>query len=124
MSFDCWAAGSAAFITLANLPAPSRFLQTRAEDVTGWRDGWRQCYPAPDLSQRRLQHPPLLVSLSNHGHCASVSRLAKTSLQGQDNQMAERSVPPRLIQLASSRRIRSTSGCPVARRTRRSARPT
>jgi len=101
MSFDCWAAlwslPAALAITLANLPAPSRFLQTRAEDVTGWRDRLAAVLPgarpesmsataASTVAGEPAEPRPLRIGLVWQGQFA-----------GQDNQMAERSVPPRLI---------------------------
>jgi hypothetical protein len=102
MTFDCWAAlwslPAALGITLANLPAPSRFLQTRAEDVARWRErlaavaaeGQTRPSPAADSSAVRgepVEPRALRIGLVWQGQFA-----------GQDNQMAERSIPPRLMQ--------------------------
>ena len=78
MPFDCWAAlwslPSALGITLENLPAPERFLRTRESDVAAW---WARF--ASDNSRKR-------IGVVWQGQFA-----------GQDNQMAERSIPARLV---------------------------
>ncbi|MBL8308841.1 MAG: tetratricopeptide repeat protein [Burkholderiales bacterium] len=90
MTFDYWAAlwslPAALGVTLDNLPAPNRFLQTQPEAVARWR--------------QRLDS---LAPLSNEGADAASTRALRIGLvwqgqfAGQDNQMADRSVPPRLI---------------------------
>jgi tetratricopeptide (TPR) repeat protein len=76
MQFDYWAAlwslVPALGITLENLPAPKRFLRTREEDVVKWR--------------ARLAGTGLKVGIVWQGQFA-----------GKDDQMADRSVPPRLM---------------------------
>ena len=78
MPFDCWAAlwslPSALGITLANLPAPERFLRTCEGDVAAWRARF-----ANEASRKR-------VGIVWQGQMA-----------GEDNQMADRSIPARLM---------------------------
>lgn len=89
-SFDCWAAlwslPAALGVTLANLPAPERYLQTRAADVAAWRQrlasvGGQQAANRPDGARRATR----------------IGLVWQGQLAGQDNQMAERSIAPRLI---------------------------
>ena len=79
-TFDYWAAlwslPPAMGVTLENLPAPKRFLQTREEDVAKWRTRLL----AVDNAQKKR------IGIVWQGQFA-----------GQDNQMADRSVPPRLM---------------------------
>ena len=88
LAFDYWAAlwslPSALGITLANLPAPARFLETQASEVSTWR--------------RRLDE----ASIRDSGVEPTVRALRvgivwQGQLAGQDNQMADRSIPPRLM---------------------------
>ena len=82
LQFDCWAAlwslPSALGITLENLPAPERFLRTRESDVAAW--------------QARLDSQPLAEIAKRR-----VGLVWQGQLAGQDNQMADRSIPARLI---------------------------
>ncbi|MEQ1594550.1 MAG: DUF5672 family protein [Casimicrobium sp.] len=79
-TFDYWAAlwslPPALGVTLENLPAPKRFLQTREEDVAKWRTRLL----AVDNAQKKR------IGIVWQGQFA-----------GQDNQMADRSVSPRLM---------------------------
>ncbi|MEO7256153.1 MAG: DUF5672 family protein [Casimicrobium sp.] len=88
LTFDYWAAlwslPHALGITLANLPAPARFLETKASEVSAWK--------------RRLDE----VSAFGSGGVPKARALRvgivwQGQLAGQDNQMADRSIPPRLI---------------------------
>jgi len=80
MAFDYWAAlwslPAALGVTLQNLPAPKRFLATRAEDVERWR--------------ARLAALPALPGLR-------IGLVWQGQFAGQDSQMADRSIPPRLM---------------------------
>lgn len=89
MTFDWWAAlwslPAALGVTLVNLPAPVRFLQTHEQDVARWRE-------------RLTNHPhrnPL--PLAGEGVKLCIGLVWQGQMAGQDNQMAERSVPPHLM---------------------------
>jgi tetratricopeptide (TPR) repeat protein len=86
MRFDywspLWSVTSALGITLNHLPAPKRFLQTRGEDVTKWRE---RLAATPSALDERLK-TSLRIGLVWQGQFA-----------GRDDQMADRSIPPRLI---------------------------
>jgi tetratricopeptide (TPR) repeat protein len=71
-----WSVTSALSITLENLPAPKRFLRTRDTDVQAWRD---RLDALPD--KRALR-----VGIVWQGQFA-----------GKDDQMAERSIAPRIV---------------------------
>ncbi len=103
MQFDCWAAlwslPSALGITFENLPAPERFLQTRDADVAMWEAKFELLRSAPSPLAGDTTH------LSSAGSGGEVALDAKKrigivwqgQLAGQDNQMADRSIPPRLM---------------------------
>ncbi len=111
LTFDCWAAlwslPSALGITLENLPAPERFLRTQLEDVGKWEA--RLTNEA--LSRKRVRVRSLdqteLGNATNHPHPnplpltgEGVKRIGivwQGQFAGQDNQMADRSIPPRLM---------------------------
>jgi Flp pilus assembly protein TadD len=121
MSFDywspLWSVTSALGITLENLPAPKRFLQTREEDVAKWRERLAEAtvFPSPlvgeGLGEREtvassptpvlLDQPPL----PPFGHppppggrgTLRIGLVWQGQFAGQDNQMADRSIPPRLV---------------------------
>jgi hypothetical protein len=120
MQFDfwspLWSVTSALDITLANLPAPKRFLQTREADVAKWR-GRLAGIPSP-LEGERLRpptlqgegrggdgvpsranetHPPPNLPLEGGGKRLRVGLVWQGQFAAQDNQMADRSVPPRLM---------------------------
>ncbi len=80
MQFDRWAAlwslPSALGITLGNLPAPRRFLQTRAEDVAKWTSR--------------------LLAVDG-GRKKRIGIVWQGQFAGEDNQMADRSLSPRLM---------------------------
>jgi hypothetical protein len=88
MQFDCWAAlwslPSALSITLENLPAPDRFLRTSESDVPTWRT-------------RLNQLPVRGERVEPHGRRPRIGIVWQGQLAGQDNQMADRSIPPRLM---------------------------
>lgn len=88
MSFDYWAAlwslPSALGITLQNVPAPKRFLQTRESDVATWKTR------LDEISVRGEPVEPPARRLR-------IGIVWQGQLAGQDNQMAERSIPPRLM---------------------------
>ncbi len=95
MTFDCWAAlwslPSALGITLENLPAPRRFLRTQAEDVAVWRDRFEALQTAPS---------PLAGEGWGEGGVEAKKRIGivwQGQMAGQDNQMADRSISPRLV---------------------------
>jgi tetratricopeptide (TPR) repeat protein len=95
MTFDCWAAlwslPSALGITFANLPAPKRFLQTRDSDVAAWRT---------KLDTLRSAPSPLAGKGWGEGAVDAKKRIGivwQGQFAGQDNQMADRSIPPRLM---------------------------
>jgi tetratricopeptide (TPR) repeat protein len=70
-----WSVTSSLGITLENLPAPKRFLQTRDDDVAQWK-----------LRLAQLPSKTLKIGIVWQGQFA-----------GKDDQMAERSIAPRLI---------------------------
>lgn len=74
-----WSLTSALNITLENLPTPERFLQTNAADVARWQARLARL-PASASAK------PLRIGLVWQGQFASA-----------DDQMAERSIPPRLV---------------------------
>ncbi len=87
MAFDFWAAlwslPSALGITLANLPAPARFFETQASEVSAW--------------DRRLDEVSLRRAGIEEKTRSRVGIVWQGQLAGQDNQMADRSIPPRLM---------------------------
>lgn len=74
-----WSLTSALNITLENLPTPERFLHAAAADVARW--------------QTRLAQ----VTASNAGKPLRIGLVWQGQMAGADNQMAERSIPPRLV---------------------------
>jgi Glycosyltransferase family 9 (heptosyltransferase) len=93
MPFDCWAAlwslPSALGITLENLPAPERYLQTRESDVAAWERKFELLRSAPS---------PLAGEGWGEGLAKRrVGIVWQGQLAGQDNQMADRSIPPGLM---------------------------
>ncbi len=93
MQFDCWAAlwslPAAVGITLENLPAPERFLQTRESDVATWRKKFDALRSAPS--------PLAGEGWGERGVRKRIGIVWQGQLAGQDNQMADRSIPPRLM---------------------------
>ncbi len=88
MAFDYWAAlwslPPALGITLANLPAPTRFFEAQASQVAAWR--------------QRLDALPASGALANpQPRALRVGIVWQGQFAGQDNQMADRSIPPRLM---------------------------
>ena len=81
-AFDYWAAlwslPAALGITLENLPAPTRFIATRDQDVAEWR-------------QR------LAALEGGNGDRPRIGIVWQGRFAGQDNQMAERSIAPELM---------------------------
>jgi Glycosyltransferase family 9 (heptosyltransferase) len=120
MPFNYWAAlwslVPALGITLDNLPAPKRFLQTLEADVVKWRDRLASVVsPAltvptgqrgstmsesnsPPIKAHALPNAPIE---EEETHAASAKLNIGLVWQGQfagtDNQMADRSIPPRLV---------------------------
>mgnify|MGYP001443699476 CR=1 FL=1 len=88
MTFDYWAAlwslPSALGITLENLPAPTRFLRTHESDVAAWRTR---------LDQVSVRGEPVEPPARRQ----RIGIVWQGQLAGQDNQMADRSIPPRLM---------------------------
>ena len=126
MVFDCWAAlwslPAALGITLENLPAPERFLQTRECDVAAWEAKFDSLQSAPSLlagegwgegeawtrSNGGTAPPssppePKATSISPplppgpRGAQKRIGLVWQGQLAGQDNQMADRSIPTRLM---------------------------
>jgi tetratricopeptide (TPR) repeat protein len=110
LSFDfwtpLWSLTSALDITLENLPTPERFLVTKAADVAKWRErlaatpspsrggtgwGWGS---ANDATQT---HPPPSLPLERGGKQLRIGLVWQGQFAGGDDQMAERSIPPRLV---------------------------
>ncbi len=89
LTFDFWAAlwslPAALRTTLDNLPAPAKFLATREVDVASWQ---RRLAEATDRATPAEEQQPraLRIGLVWQGQFA-----------GLDNQMAERSIPPRMM---------------------------
>ncbi len=101
MQFDCWAAlwslPSALGITLENLPAPERYLQTRESDVATWEarfDSLRSA-PSPPEPQATSMSPPL--TQGERGARKRIGIVWQGQYAGLDNQMADRSIQPRLM---------------------------
>ncbi len=90
MQFDYWAAlwslVPALGITLENLPAPKRFLQTRDADVKKWRERLMDVVPWPSRDAMLGAGARQVVGLVWQGQFA-----------GKDDQMADRSIPPHLM---------------------------
>ena len=114
MPFDYWAAlwslPSALGITLENLPAPERYLRTRESDVAAWEERYySQQFPPSSLEgegplARRSNgnlppspSPPTPLPPGERGSAKRVGIVWQGQLAGQDNQMANRSIPARLI---------------------------
>ena len=125
MRFDCWAAlwslPAALGITLENLPAPERFLQARESDVAAWRKRLSVLPPLPggegwgegDGAQNKLgedahtlsPNPPAFAGAGSTPpgggeqptRAKRIGVVWQGQLAGQDNQMADRSIPPRLM---------------------------
>lgn len=88
ISFDCWAAlwslPSTLGVTLESLPAPKRFLRTRENDVTAW---------TTRLDEVSVRAEPVESDV----HRLRIGIVWQGQLAGQDNQMADRSIAPRLM---------------------------
>ena len=93
MQFDFWAAlwslPSALGITLANLPAPARFLRTRESDVAAWELRFD--------TRRFAPSPPTPLPQGARGENKRIGIVWQGQFAGQDNQMADRTIPPRLL---------------------------
>ena len=92
LQFDCWAAlwslPSALGITLENLPAPERYLQTLERDVATWEVRFGAVAEHP--------HPNPFPSAGG-GARKRIGIVWQGQLAGQDNHMADRSIPERLM---------------------------
>ncbi len=126
MRFDYWAAlwslPSALGITLENLPAPTRYLRTRESDVAAWQVRFDSQQSAPSLLEEEGRgegeaaitsivgvppspSPPTprpspgqaLLPPGERGARKRVGLVWHGQLAGQDNQMADRSIPARLM---------------------------
>ena len=93
MRFDCWTAlwslPSALGITFENLPAPERYLSTRESDVA-----------VREKKFELLRSAPSPLAGEGWGEGAAKRRIGivwQGQLAGQDNQMADRSIPARLM---------------------------
>lgn len=88
LAFDYWAAlwslPSALGITLASLPAPNRFFETQASEVSAWK------VRLDEVSLRAAR-------IEEKVRAIRVGIVWQGQLAGQDNQMAERSIPARLM---------------------------
>jgi tetratricopeptide (TPR) repeat protein len=93
LTFDYWAAlwslPSALGITLENLPAPERFLRTRDVDVATWEAKFEFLRLAPS--------PPAPLPPVERGVKRRVGLVWQGQLAATDNQMADRSIPSRLM---------------------------
>jgi tetratricopeptide (TPR) repeat protein len=93
MHLDCWAAlwslPSALGITLENLPAPERFLQTRESDVATWHKKFD--------ALRSASSALVEEALEKRGARKRIGIVWQGQFAGQDNQMADRSIPSRLM---------------------------
>ena len=93
MQFDYWAAlwslPSALGVTFENLPAPERYLSTRESDVAAWEARFGSYASAPS--------PPTPLPPGERGEKKRIGLVWQGQLAGQDNQMADRSIPPRLM---------------------------
>jgi tetratricopeptide (TPR) repeat protein len=81
-----WSVTSALGITLENLPTPTRFLRTREKDVAKWRERLAQVVPSPSRDAMLGDGARLVVGIVWQGQFA-----------GKDDQMADRSISPRVI---------------------------
>ena len=118
MTFDYWAAlwslPSALGITLGNLPAPERYLRTREKDVAAWEvrfdsqrsapsplegEGWGEGEAAirSNDGTPRSPSPPTPLPPGERGARKRIGLVWQGQLAGQDNQMADRSIPSRLM---------------------------
>jgi tetratricopeptide (TPR) repeat protein len=123
MAFDCWAAlwslPAALGITLENLPAPQRFLRASDVDVARWKsrfnagpvllplpggEGWGEGDGARSkLGENAITLSPNPSPPGGGGQAVGSVRRKRIGLvwQGQfaglDNQMADRSIPARLM---------------------------
>ena len=112
MAFDCWAAlwslPSALGVTLENLPAPKRFLQARESDVASWRSRFNAAPAVPPLpggeglgegvgaQSKHLGNTHILAATPTEGR-RRIGLVWQGQFAGADNQMADRSIPPRLM---------------------------
>jgi tetratricopeptide (TPR) repeat protein len=118
VSFDCWAAlwslPAALGITLANLPAPERFLRAGEADIGKWElrfnslqsapsppegEGWGEGEAAirSTIGMPPSPSPPTPLPQGERGEKRRIGLVWQGQQAGQDNQMAGRSIPPRLI---------------------------
>ncbi len=118
LQFDYWVAlwslAPALGITMENLPAPRRFLQTREADVAKWRARLAAIVPSPSRGglgrgwgsaaseiARHSTETHLTPSLPLEGGAAdraiTIGLVWQGQFAGTDDQMADRSIPPRLM---------------------------
>ena len=101
MQFDCWAAlwslPAALGVTLNNLPEPERFLRTLESDVAAWeaRFDSQQSAPSPREPLATRMSPPRPPG--ERGARKRIGLVWQGQFAGQDNQMADRSIPARLM---------------------------
>ena len=113
MDFDYWSAlwslVPALGTTLENLPAPKRFLRTREDDVAKWREKLAAVSPSPSRggqgrgwfsndSATTETHPPPNLPLEGGGTNLRIGLVWQGQFAGQDSQMADRSIAPRLME--------------------------
>jgi Tfp pilus assembly protein PilF len=81
-----WSVTSSLNVTLENLPAPKRFLQTRTTDVAKWRERLMEVVPARSRDAMLVSGARRVIGVVWQGQFA-----------GKDDQMADRSISPRLM---------------------------
>jgi Tfp pilus assembly protein PilF len=102
-----WSVAATLGVTLENLPAPKRFLQTNKPDVAAWRERLARV-PSPSRggqgwgwgsaeANHNKTHPPPNLPLEGGGNALRIGLVWQGQFAGKDDQFADRSVPPRLM---------------------------